>query len=209
MKILMTILLSVDLVISPQIVVVANPRKPFVNVEFLEQYYGDHEFFKITESVVEETVDNSAQVSPQFITESIAVCNNSHTKSYMDWTMTSETSRQGRFMREFMTIRDGLLYDKDGFIGVALGSYFGDIGSRFIFTLDTGIVLHLIKVEQKSDRHTINGCQQYQDGSVIEFVIDLVTNKFYIGDNTYVAGGSFNNLPQFKGSIVKIDKVLN
>lgn len=134
----------------------------------------------------------------------LAVCSSSSAKTYMDYTKTSPTSRQGKFMAENMTIKDGLLYDKDGYIGVALGSYFGDIGSRYIFVLDTGIELKLIKVEQKSDRHTINGCEHYKDGSVIEFVIDMVTENFPRFSNSHPSNGNFNNLPQFKGSIVKI-----
>lgn len=137
---------------------------------------------------------------------SLPVCSSSTAKSYMDWTKTSATSRQGKFMREHMTVKDGLLYDNEGFIGVALGSYFGEVGDRFIFTLSTGIILYLIKVEEKSDWHTVDGCKHTQDGSVIEFVIDIPTNKFPYFSNQYIANGNYNNLEQFKGSIVSVKK---
>ena len=136
----------------------------------------------------------------------IKVCSSSAAKTYMDWTKISPTSRQGRFIAENMTIRDGLLYDRDGFIGVALGSYFGKIGDRFIFTLGTGIELRLIKVEEKSDRHTVKGCQQRWDKSVIEFLVDMKTENFPRYSNSHPANGNFNNLPQFKGEIVCIKK---
>lgn len=148
-------------------------------------------------------------IPPVFETESIAVCSTSSSKTYMNWKATAASSYQGRFMRENMTILDGLLYDKDGFIGVALGSYFGKIGSRFIFTLDTGIELKVIKVEEKSDRHTYNGCQQRWDNSVIEFVIDHETNVYNIGGNGYILNGNFNNHPDFRGNIKQIKKVIN
>lgn len=165
---------------------------------------------KITSSSVEEMFQQNIFIGfPAYSTKNLWVCSSSSSKTYMDWTKTSATSRQGKFMREHMTVRDGLLYDKDNFIGVALGSYFGVIGDRFVFTLSTGIVLKLIKVEEKSDWHTNNGCEQKWDHSVIEFVIDTATNKFPYFSNDYIANGNYNNLEQFKGNIAKIEKVLN
>lgn len=141
--------------------------------------------------------------------EPIEVCSASSTKSYMDYSkITSPSSKQYKYTRELMTINDGLLYSDDGYIGVALGSYFGDIGSKFIFKLSSGVELKLIKVEEKSDKHTNNGCDHQEDKSVIEFVVDSVTNKFYIGDNGYIASGNYNNLDIFSGSIIEILKVL-
>lgn len=134
----------------------------------------------------------------------IKVCSSSKAKTYMDYSKISTTSYQGKFIREHMHIVDGLLYDKDLYIGVALGSYFGPIGSRYTFILDTGIQLNVIKIEAKSDHHTVKGCEQRWDHSVIEFVIDGKTNVFYKGSNGLIANGNFNNLPQFRGNIVKI-----
>ena len=138
----------------------------------------------------------------------LKVCHHGTNKTYMEWLKTSPTSRQGKFMRTHMSVQEGLLFDDDGYIGVALGSYFGEIGDRFIFTLSTGIVLKLIKIEEKSDRHTNNGCEQKFDHSVIEFVVDLESNSFYIGSNGLIANGNFNHLKYFKGSIVRIQKEL-
>ena len=124
----------------------------------------------------------------------------------MNYKLIAKSSIQGRFIAEHMTVKDGFLYDEDGYMGVALGSYFGDIGNRFIFTLDTGVELKLIKIERKADKHTYNGCVQRWDKSVIEFVIDLETNLIPRASNGYVAQGNFNNLPQFSGKIVRIQK---
>lgn len=134
----------------------------------------------------------------------IEVCSSSSAKTYMDSSKISPISYQGKFIREHMTAIDGLLYDKDLYIGVALGSYFGPIGSRFTFILDTGIQLNVIKVEAKSDWHTVGGCQQRWDGSVIEFVIDTESENFPRLSNKHPFNGNFNNAPQFKGNIVKI-----
>jgi hypothetical protein len=166
----------------------------------------------ITSTITEVNyVPNPSDTSPKFEEDYssfkyLAVCSSSASKTYMDWTKTSATSRQGKFMRRYMTVRKGLLYDKDGFIGVALGSYFGTIGDRFIFTLSTGIELKLIKVEEKSDHHTINGCEHKLDHSVIEFVVDVKTNEFPYISNKYIANGNYNNLPQFNGKIVAVRK---
>lgn len=136
----------------------------------------------------------------------VEVCSSSSVKSYMDYKKLSKSSNQYKLIEEEMTIVDGLLYDEYGFVGVALGSYFGDLGSRYIFTLDTGIELKVIKLDEKDDKHTYDGCIHRVDQSVIEFVVDDITNKFYVDKKGMIAGGNFNNLPQFEGSIVKITK---
>jgi len=138
----------------------------------------------------------------------IRVCSASSSKTYMSHTLISRNSIQGKFIEANMTIKDGFLYDQDGFIGVALGSYFGNIGDRFIFTLDSGIELKLIKIERKADKHTFNGCEQRWDKSVIEFVIDPSTNLIPRASNGYIAQGNFNNLEQFRGRIARVRKEL-
>ena len=106
----------------------------------------------------------------------------------------------------------GFLYDKDGFIAVALGSYYGEIGDRYYFTLDSGIVLPLVKGEEKADEDTdYTGCYHTLDGSVIEFVIDDEYAASYFGanGNGYVLDGNYNNYSLFNGSIAKVEKVLD
>lgn len=138
----------------------------------------------------------------------IKVCSTSSSKTYMSHTVISRNSIQGKFIEANMTIKDGFLYDKDGFMGVALGSSFGNIGDRFIFTLDSGVELKLIKIERKSDNHTFSGCEQRWDKSVIEFVIDPATNLIPRASNGYIAQGNFNNLEQFRGRITRVRKEL-
>jgi len=138
----------------------------------------------------------------------IEVCSTSSSKTYMSHTLISRNSIQGKFIEANMTIKDGFLYDKDGFMGVALGSSFGNIGDRFIFTLDSGVELKLIKIERKADKHTFNGCEQRWDKSVIEFVIDPATNLIPRASNGYIAQGNFNNLEQFRGRITRVRKEL-
>lgn len=138
----------------------------------------------------------------------IPVCSNSQTKTYMDYKMiTDKSSKQWQYINASgrIKIENGYLME-DEYIGVALGSYFGEIGTKYIFTLDTGKQIKVVKIEEKADAHTNNGCQQKWDGSVIEFVID--SNAFEKSSNGYVYNGNFNNIEQFKGHIEKIEMVM-
>lgn len=140
--------------------------------------------------------------------QNVEVCSNSSVKSYMEYRkITNKDSKQWKYINTSGKIKNKGGYLMEGeYIGVALGSYFGEIGSKYIFTLDTGKQIKTVKIEEKSDNDTINGCYQKYDKSVIEFVID--THEFDKSKNGYVYNGNFNNLEQFKGNIVKIEKVL-
>lgn len=138
----------------------------------------------------------------------LEVISASSTKTYMDYrAITAKNSPQYKYIHNYMDIgEDGFLRDEDGYIGVALGSYFGEIGSRYDFVLDSGITLHLIKVEEKSDADTSYGFYHNCDGSVIEFVIDtksaaMQKNRW---NNGLIWSGNFNNCSEFKGRISSI-----
>ncbi len=141
----------------------------------------------------------------------VDVCNHSSTKTYMDYrAITNKKSKQYQFIQANMTADErGYLIDNEGYIGVALGSYFGNIGTRYIFKLSSGTELKVAKVEVKDDDHTNNGCEQKWDGSVIEFVIDTQKAKNYYGiaSNGYINSGNFNKV--FNGKIIEIEKVVN
>lgn len=138
-------------------------------------------------------------------TNEIEPCSTSSAKSYMDYRMiTSKTSNQYRYIQEHMTVRDGYLVDEDGYIGVALGSWFGDIGTRWVFELSSGEFIYAVKIENKDDAHTINGCEHSIDGSVIEFVID--TTYFPLSENGFIYNGNFNNVEWWNGDIVSVRK---
>ncbi len=135
-------------------------------------------------------------------------CGTSSTKTYMDYRMiTNRDSQQYKYIQNRMEARNGLLYDTDGSIGVALGSWWGKIGSKWTVELSNGEVYDVVKIDEKADNHTINGCQHIGDGSVIEFVIDThtVPNSWW-GGNGLVWNGNFNNYHKFKGNIQRIGK---
>ncbi len=161
------------------------------------------------------SIDNLKDYQKEFKSEEIETCASGVAKTYMDYRATTvRSSRQYQFIHNELTVDEttGFLYDKDGFIGVALGSFYGEIGDRFYFTLESGVVLPLVKCEEKADKDTDSrGCYHTVDSSVMEFVIDKDYALNYFGQlsNTYVLNGNYNNYSLFKGAIVKVEKVLD
>lgn len=135
-------------------------------------------------------------------------------KTYMDYrSITMKTSKQYKLIHseEINICEDGFLRDNDGYIGVAMGSYFGDIGSRYICHLDNGKDIKVVKIEAKSDKHTIKGFCGIANYDILEFVIDtraewMRNNKW---KNGYIFSGNFNNYSNFNGRIVSIEKIIN
>lgn len=151
---------------------------------------------------VEEVVEDESEI------EWLIPCSTSDVKTYMDYqAITVTTSKQYQFIQANMSIHNGLLYDSEGYIGVALGSWWGSIGDRWLIELDTGIELKVVMVDYKADQHVNNGCQHKLDGSVIEFVIDTrsIPSEWW-GNNGYVFNGNFNNSDLFKGNIERVAK---
>jgi len=150
----------------------------------------------------------------EFKCEEIESCSSNASKSYMDYRATTVvTSRQYQFMLNHCSVdKTGFLLDEDNFIAVALGSYYGEIGDRYYFTLDSGVVLPLVKAEEKADEDTdYRGCYHNIDDSVIEFVIDsdYAGDYFGVASNGLVNSGNYNNTSLFHGEIVKVEKVLD
>lgn len=98
---------------------------------------------------------------------------------------------------------DGLLRSEE-YIGIALGSKFGKIGDKFLITLNTGKQFKAIKIDEKDDRHTVDGCHHASDGSLIEFVIDTDLAKQTYSDAILM--GDFNYIDLFNGEIVRIER---
>lgn len=168
----------------------------------------------ITLSSSGEQVEVEVEITPPIIMgeENWEIpCSTSSVKTYMDYrAITLTSSAQYQYIQEHMTIHDGLLYSEDGYIGVALGSWWGDIGDKWIIELDTGITLKVVKIDEKADRHVNNGCQHKKDYSVIEFVVDGDTiPSDWRGSNGYVFNGNFNNSDLFKGNINKVKRPFN
>ena len=150
----------------------------------------------------------------EFKSEPVQTCGIGSVKSYMDYrAITDPASKQYRYIQEHMTVDEetGFLYDEDGFIGAALGSYYGVIGDRFYFTFENDVTIPIVKIESKANIDTDDAnCYNPNDNSVIEFVIDRYIADAYFGEygNGLVLSGNYGNYPLFKGSIIKVEKVL-
>lgn len=128
--------------------------------------------------------------------------------------ITDKTSNQYRLIwSDQINLNDkGFLVYDNKWIGVAMGSYFGEIGERFLVWLDgKPEPLKLIIVERKADKHTCENNFMAANNDVIEFVID--SKAEYMRQNTHENGlvwsGNFNNCPEFSGNILKIEKVID
>lgn len=172
----------------------------------LTGFSNDEEFFDET---------SLYDYQKEYVTKNAGACALGKTKTYMDYrSITDRSSRQYKFIKDNMKVdeKTGFLLDEDGFIGVALGSYYGEIGDRYYFTLDSGVVLPVVKIDEKADKDTDSlGCHHTKDGSVIEFVIDKDIANEYYGHyaNGLVLQGNFSNYEIYKGSIIKAEKVTN
>ena len=175
---------------------------------------GFTNFSSETDNINSFDLEDLYDYQKEYKTQELDVCASQGAKTYMDYRMTTVVnSRQYQFIHNNLTVdkTTGFLYDKDGFIAVALGSYYGTIGDRFYFTLDSGIVLPLVKAEEKADVDTdAMGCYHLIDTSVIEFVIDDYYAGIHFGNqgNGLVLNGNYNNYWLFKGNISKVEKVL-
>lgn len=171
-------------------------------------------YFNHEESSNDFDISDLYHYEKKFNCEEIEVCASNSSKTYMDYRATTLTSSaQYQFMRNNCIVdKTGFLLDEENFIAVALGSFYGDIGDRYYFTLDSGVVLPLVKAEEKADVDTdYRGCYHTNDNSVIEFVIDSNYAGDYFGvyGNGYVLSGNYNNYPTFRGEIVKVERVLD
>ena len=173
--------------------------------------------------VIEVVESNSVEILDDYVEEieepdpyiysPVDMAYQTSAKTYMDYrAITNTSSDQYQLIHsDAITIcEDGFLRDDEGYIGVAMGSYFGPIGSRYICHLDTGKEIKVIKVEAKDSRHTVGGFCGNVAYDIIEFVIDTkaLWMQQNIWGNGYIFSGNFNNYEEFSGKIVSIDMVI-
>lgn len=164
-----------------------------------------------TEMQDEFSLSSLKNYTREFKSTPVEVCSTSSTKTYEDYRCITVTgSAQYQYIHEHCTIDEetGLLIDEDGFIGVAMGYTFGEIGTRYYVELDTGITIPVVKVDAKAAIHATNGCSANADASVIEFVIDEdKAFEYFGGVNGYACNGNLNNNEYLNGNISKISLV--
>lgn len=135
----------------------------------------------------------------------------SEKKTYMDYfAITDKNSKQYKFQQ-----RDDVCVDERGFLVqnatwyvVAMGSYWGDIGDKFVVYLDSGKIISVVIGDIKADRHTdSNNYAHATDGHVLEFIIDSRNANMQKVGIKHI--GLVNKaFPEFDGKIVHILKVV-
>ena len=124
-------------------------------------------------------------------------------------TVTNEDSKQYQLLSSMHVNNKGHYETDDGYLAIALGSYYGPVGTKYIIELDSGVTFKAIKADEKDDNDVFDGCTHRQDGSMLEFILDSDKAGEYYGvaDNGYVCQGDLNNSKEFHGAIVSIKKV--
>ena len=120
-------------------------------------------------------------------------------KSYTNYKLLSSNSPQGKLQSKAYTGSTGIRMVEDYYCA-ALGTYYeGNIGDKYLVTLEGGKQFKMILCDVKSDSNhqytRVNGC-------VIEFYVDYSVLSSYIrsmGDISYIDG--------FKGEIIQIQKI--
>lgn len=124
--------------------------------------------------------------------------------------ITDKSSPQYKLIFESRLINvseDGLLYSEDGYVGVALGSKYGNIGDKFILEFDNERELKVIKLDEKADKDTVDGCYHRSDNSVVEVLVDVdkASKSYPLAVNVW---GNFNYSDKFNGEITNVLKVV-
>lgn len=158
--------------------------------------------FCINVSSKDNKVDNAKTIVHEKenpIWKEVELCNyDNSVKNYMDYrTITDIDSKQYQIVNDAKNF-NGLLY-YNGAICVALGSIYGDVGTIYKITLESGRELLIIKADEKSDRHTINGCNN-TNGSILELIVN--TDSM---DETVKIMGDYDYSELLHGKIVKME----
>ena len=136
---------------------------------------------------------------------------NSQKMTYMDYrAITNTASKQYKLQQDPYCVVDerGFLMYRDNWYVVAMGSYWGDIGDKFIVRLENGTLFSVIMGDYKSDRDTDKEHYAHKsDGHVLEFLIDTDSN--YMRSHNVIYYGLINQaFPEFNSKIISITKMV-
>ena len=131
-------------------------------------------------------------------------------KTYEPYYMiTDPSSKQYAFQQQSNVGVDsrGYLMEDGMYYAVAMGTYFGPIGTKYIITLDTGKTIKVVKGDNKADCDTDSDNYAAKTGHILEFMIN--PHSSYMVQNNIAYHGNLNRFSYLNGSIVKIQKVVN
>ena len=122
----------------------------------------------------------------------------------MDYNCIRKDCIQGNIVygKNAWTDEDGLR--KSGnYYCVALGSYYGNIGDKFLVETNKGNTYKIIKADEKANKHTDN-TNRYtlSNGCMMEWIVE--TNKL---NKSIKSSGNIDNIKKVSGAIIKITKI--
>lgn len=116
--------------------------------------------------------------------------------------ITCKSSKSYKLLKTLKTDK-GIYKNDDGYIAIAISSYYGSVGDKFKITLDDNKIFYAIMVDTKKEEE-LNDAHEHWDSSLIEFIINVDEAKEYYPECIY--HGSFNHTDEYKGKIVKIER---
>lgn len=132
-----------------------------------------HSFASLHESEYAMPQDEQEEQTDPCETQIIETPAHTARKPWMDYRAVTDTSSvQYELLSRSWHADNGLLY-VDGCLCVALGSKWGEVGTRYTFRMSTGDEIPVIKCDEKQDIHTAGGeGWTGEDGHLIEMIVD-------------------------------------
>lgn len=205
MKILNRFLIT--LFLSCFIVVCIDRYSPPMQASLIQE---TEEIFNVEEKESDEIQENEEVIQEENVEE----CKTEETevwiekpvfasgefKPYMDGQAITDTTSRAYAQLQKMWIDENGCYREGDYVGIAVASFYGEVGDKFRITLSSGQVFYGVMTDTKQDCHVD---ENYMDanGGVIEFVVDI--DSLSSGAST----GSLNYI--YEGSITKIERLEN
>ena len=117
----------------------------------------------------------------------------------MDGSCITDTTSDAYAQLSNMSVSNGL-YMEGKYVGIAMSSFYGGIGDKFMITLSSGKVFYGVMTDTKQNIHVDGNYAHKVDGSVIEFIVDTNTLSQEV-----LNSGSLNVI--YSGSIEKIERL--
>ncbi len=132
----------------------------------------------------------------------------SNKMTYMDYRAITDTSSKQWALQQdpYCVVNEqGFLMYRDNWYVVAMGSYWGGIGDKFIVRLENGKLFSVIIGDRKAS--TMDGGYAQKDGSVLEFLIQSDAAAMN-AKNVQYHGLISTIYPEFNSRIISITKMV-
>ena len=202
-KKIISILLSLSLILISKNETISNNNFDIINPDFIPVP-------KIkSEKQLKPTIKK--EQNPDYIKQEIWLkeSNGTHLKYYEDYRMiTDPSSNQYKFQQRKDVKEDyrGFLMQNNEWYAVALGGYFGDIGTKYIFTMSTERQIKVVKGDEKAAADTCEDCYLSYNGHILEFMIN--SDHEWMHENQ-ITTLNFTQYEPFQGHVVKIEKIID